>query len=132
MWHIEYPSQDQRDKMWYTKQDQKRFQKQVIRDAIYCSQLLVNVHIDKKYAITIMRHCVGLEHLISHDVFDHCKATQAARKNHAGTVLEEQKRQRGCNVHSSVELASVSSSSSEVDRKQSYKIGKMVDYLQES
>lgn len=109
------------------KQDQERFQKQVIGDAIHCSQFLGNVRIDKNHAITIMCHCVELGHLILRDVFYPYKAELVARKHHSGTFLQEQKHQRRCSVHYPVELVSVSSPSSEVDCKQSYKIRKMVD-----
>ena len=128
--YIQYPSEEDIDKLWYTKEDREHFKTNMMRDAIKCSKML-DVHFkqsgqSKQYSEVLSCHCVGLEHLISNDVSKRCKAVQTARKEHVRKVMDEVDRQRSCGHSSPANLARVSSESSRIARRRSHTIAMLV------
>lgn len=127
--YINYPTRQENLKRWYSREDEKRFRGEVLRDAIACSMKMVEYLNDPSKTVTY-QDCVGLDHLISRDVYKRYEALRAGRKEHARIVLEEQNWQRLHGVNSPEDLARVSRRSSKSDRARSRKIGIMHDIMQ--
>lgn len=113
--YIKYPTDEEVIKRWYSDHDQSRFREKVAQDTIKWSFKMLHSNSSKTPSMLI--HCVGLENFLSRDVSERYKAVMKGRKDHARTVLEEQKRLRRCGDNSTESIALVSMNSSHSARK---------------
>lgn len=133
--YIEYPSPEENAKRWYTEADQKRFRKQMGRDAAACSFIMFGGKLTgecqgKMKMLTsqeIVTCCVGLEHLISRDVSQRSAAIKTLRKEHASRVVKEQARLIRCrNEFIQDRLAFISEASSFKSQKKAHNVAKFI------
>jgi hypothetical protein len=125
--YIPYPSPEEAEKRWYSESQQRFFKSKMKRDAMKCSILLergVGTEATKSQEFAL--RCVGLSHLISHDVSKRWDDIKEARRYHVKIVLEEQDRQRSTNINSPEHIARVSSRNSALSRKKSQVMAKLV------
>jgi hypothetical protein len=128
--YIDYPSEKEISKGWYSAADFAKFKQRIARDAVKCSMVVLSIrqgrYNDLDPTDFFLTHCVGLDHLISRDVAKRYEAVKEARKEHSRTVLEEQERLRFLNVDSIENLARVSEASSNISRKRARRIGRLL------
>lgn len=128
--YINYPSARENRAKWYGDGDYARFQRVLVNTAVQCSDVLASVKNGQQDMTTFdmeafVIYCVGLDHLISRDVFERHQAIKEARKEHARAVLKEQKWQRDHKVCGPETLAHVARTSSKASRARSYKVAKI-------
>jgi nickel-dependent lactate racemase len=126
---IPYLSREEKDKMWYTKEDNEGFKYQMMGDAAQCSITLARMQIESGHGYEQLSEflisCIGLEHLVSKHmgIVQSAKVDVVKKKAHARIVLAEHKRQKTCNVYSPLELARVSRESSLMSGEKINKVG---------
>jgi hypothetical protein len=95
------------------KDDFHRFQEELARDAVVCSEILYGqANDDLKNSLQFVIHCIGVDHLISRDVLGKYKDVKAERRRHVKALIDEQVWQRSCNIDSPKSLARVAKASS--------------------
>eukprot|EP00956_Cyclotella_meneghiniana_P018435 scaffold30677_cov23-Cyclotella_meneghiniana.AAC.1 len=67
--YIPYPSAEENKKKWFALGDQTNWARQVLRNAVECSRLLFDGNIPTHVQRALLVRCIGLEHIISRDVF---------------------------------------------------------------
>jgi hypothetical protein len=130
--YIEYPSPEENMKRWYTEADQKRFRKQMGRDAAACSFIVLGGKVTgerqgKMKILTsqaIVTCCVGLEHLISRDVSQRSVAIKTLRKEHASREVTRLIRCRNKFIQD--RLAFISTASSSKSQKKAHNVAKFI------
>lgn len=122
---MNYPSEREISKRWYTEQNMIRFQQIMCRDAARQSLVYLatkecnpNAFLPKEELIK----CVGIFHLLSDDVNASSRESKLNRRAHSITVLEEQERQRELGGTCVKVLANVSRLSSKQARDTALKI----------
>ena len=120
--YIRYPSSAENKAKWYDKQDYKRFESMVFRDAVRASAKVAAGAVDQDTAEKLILRCVGMDHLISRNVPARIRAVRESRRTHVQTVLMAQKMQRLYGIGGPEALASISSESSLRSRERAYKV----------
>ena len=119
---LPYPSAEENNERWFALGDQTNWARQVLRDAVECSMLLFDGNIPTHVQRTLLVRCIGLEHIISRDVFQRLRVSMEEKRAHVQSVLQEQHRQRLRGVSSSERLALVSMRSSKSSRSRARKV----------
>eukprot|EP00956_Cyclotella_meneghiniana_P004990 scaffold6167_cov44-Cyclotella_meneghiniana.AAC.6 len=120
--YIPYPSAEENKMKWFALSDQTNWASQVLRDAVECSMLLFDGNIPTHIQRALLVRCIGLEHIISRDVFQRLRVSMEKKRAHVQSVLDEQRRQRLRGVSSSDCLALVSMRSSKGSRSRARKV----------
>lgn len=123
--NIAYPTREQISAKWYSKADEDRFKRDIMRDATICSMWWMEGIEGKKITKDLLMECVGLDHLMSDDVMERYREVQMTRRIHVQTVLNEQKLQRELNALSSSRLAHVAKQSSQWPRERAQMTAEM-------
>lgn len=123
--YINYPTDEEVIKQWYSDDDYSGFKEKMIQDTLKWSSKLF--HGNRKTG-DLVRY-VGLENFISRDVSERYKAVKKGRNDHARSVLEEQKRLRRCNDNSPESIALVAMSSSHSNRKRARNVATLVQSI---
>jgi hypothetical protein len=87
------PSDEDKKKKSYTKQDYFLFQRERLQDVIRCSELFMrasNSGNQVNLSIEDSCLCIGLEFMMAPDVEERMKRIQKKRKRHVKRVLDEQ------------------------------------------
>ena len=109
--YIPYPTAQENRAKWYSWQDEKRFKKAVIQDAIVASLKIMTEDLSSQEEL-VHQDFVGLDHLISRNVLQRYQARRTAYRKHVRLVLEEQSLQRRQQRLSEEDLSQVARMSS--------------------
>lgn len=126
--YIKYSSARENALKWYTAEDQRRFRRQMMEDAVESSLRMADCFSHAPEELSFQDY-VGLDHLISRDVSKRYEGIQLARKKHAKVVLAEHAAQRKRGRVSIEDLALVSSKSSRWSRERARKVGILVSMI---
>lgn len=124
--YIRYPTQQENRSKWYNRDDKAHFDRAMIRDALKVSRKVQvanstnprDVAKFEKLAI----ECVGLDRLISHDVYRSYQGLRHVRKEHARIVLEVQEEYGHIGDASAYRIACVAKESSSWSRDRARKV----------
>ena len=117
--YVRYPTAKEKKAIWYSKEDKRRFLRDVLRDAEVCSLKLARSSVNEPQELEIL-DTLGLDHVMSED---RLRARKATLKKHVQKVLKEQEIQRLQDRESVEDLAQVASMSSYGSRLRARKVG---------
>ena len=124
--YIPYPTAQENRAKWYSCQDEKRFKKAVIQDAIVASLKIMTEDLSSQEEL-VLQDFVGLDHLISRNVLQRYQARRTAYRKHVRLVLEEQSLQRRQQRLSEEDLSQVARMSSHWPIQRARKIGALIE-----
>eukprot|EP00956_Cyclotella_meneghiniana_P030167 scaffold75189_cov121-Cyclotella_meneghiniana.AAC.2 len=127
--YIRYPTASENQAKWYSWQDEQRFKRAVIHDAIVVS---LKIMADDSISIQgqlVLQDFVGLDHLISRDVLKRYQVRKLANREHVRLVLEEQSFQRHQQRISAEDLSQVASMSSQWQIERACKVGALIESI---